>query len=205
MTDFEHDCNKKFAAIDAEIDLLRNEVRSLKTITTQLLANMTPVLVEGHLPPLAQISRLECQVFHTPGLTTNQKRGGKTEWSLRLTAHVHGKRIRPDINVALYPPDRCLRMADHVPEYPERFAATAHNVIAKGVADNALLGMLRSTEPESGRPYIPSQWCLFGYFADGATPNGLIALGEYDVHFDFRPAKGSKSNSAVWYASWQPT
>lgn len=205
MTYSDDQINERFAAQDARMEQLEIENQFLRTITSKLLNSITLIPVKGGLPEFSQLSRLECQVFHTHGLTLNQRRGGKTEWSLRLTAHVRGKRITPDINVALYPPDKCLITANKMGEFPEAFATTAQNVLNHGYAETMLLGMLKGITDGEGTPYIPDQFCIFGEFLEGNPPDCCIMVGGHKINLDrFGPARGTSTNSAKWYANWLP-
>jgi hypothetical protein len=225
LTDEERNqIQKAFDDQEAQIDTLRNvvlgmlddrsnmrrpveaskldELRKFDELREQIADIMTllpTALNEGRLPPWSMITRIECQIFHTPNLTANQRKA-KTEWSLRLTIYRNRKRAKPDINVRLYPGERFYGIAMGttypIPTQLDQMAEHHRN------GTDALLGMLQARIVAGGSPYIQEHICvLTGHLTD--KPEVAIHIGDHLAHFDhFVIGKGIKQNRAKWYATW---
>ena len=183
--------NERIADLVAANELLN---RRLAEIEAQLA--ITPMLEGGKLPPKADITQLWCQVFHTPNLTAKQKKT-KTDWSLRLTVWVNGKRVRREINVRLFPCDQFYRQVMHritLPKLTDEWATALQNESDK------LAGMLTAFTQGRGRPYIPSQFCILsGYLDDNPTVD-LVIDDDVILFENPRPSAGTSK----WFFDWRP-
>jgi len=177
------------------ISALASENEMLIRRITALEVRMPPQLDGGRLPH--DLSDLECQIFYTPlELIPPDQRRIKTEWSLRLTAYIGGKRARPDINVKLYNGSRffvqVMELSDQ-PSYAEQAAEHIRD-------SDALGGMLLAITKQKGRPYIPTQFGILNGHLSG-DPKVMVVIDGREVMLDgFRPGKGKKENRAKWYA-----
>jgi signal transduction histidine kinase len=99
--------------VAALLEMIQRQADDISDLTRRLIlleAKQPLMLAGGRLPSLSELSKLEVQIFYRPELAiTRHKR--KTEWSLRLTAWIGGRRAKPDINVALYPGSQFYRQA----------------------------------------------------------------------------------------------
>jgi hypothetical protein len=183
----------------ALIEALSSENEMLIRRITALEVRMPPLLDGGALPN--DLSELECQIFYRPleSIPPGQRRV-KTEWSLRLTAWIGGRRAKPDINVKLYAGSRfyaqVMELANH-PIYAEQAAEYVRD-------SDALGGMLQAITKQKGRPYILTQFCILSnHLMD--DPKVLVVVNGKEIFFDgFRPGKGNKEGKAKWYAKVRP-
>jgi hypothetical protein len=188
------------STIAARIDALEEEVGALKIVIADILARMPAILIEGRIPSLSVVSRIECQIFHTPNLTPNQRKA-KTEWSLRLTVYIQGKRAKPDQNVRLYAGDRFYRMAMGIHPLPDHLERAANrNKDNSGI----LLGLLQAVTDGGGTPYIPDQFCGLSNYVDNSVPPTVdMRVGDDVIRFEaFVRGKGKKAGHAKWYCNW---
>jgi hypothetical protein len=179
----------------ALIEALSSENEMLIRRVTALEVRMPPLLDGGRLPN--DLSELECQIFYKPleSIPPAQRRV-KTEWSLRLTSWIGGKRAKPDLNVKLYSGGRfyvqVMELSDH-PTYAEQAAEYIRD-------SDALGGMLQAITKQKGRPYVSTQFCILSnHLID--DPRVLVVVDGNEIFFDgFRPGKGKKEGKAKWYA-----
>jgi hypothetical protein len=190
------DTDSDIAAIMQHITVLEHRITTLEA----QIAHQPVMLDGGKLPPMSIITRLECQIFHTPNLSANQRKA-KTEWSLRLTVWIADKRAKPDINVRLFGGDRFYQQAMERNPLPE----TLSNFATKFRGDDTvLLGMLQVATKGHGSPYLADQFCLLRGHQIGA-PQVAIVIGEDLLQLDtYRSAKGVKAGHAIWYLDWRP-
>lgn len=179
------------AALVSENQFLAQRISALEI-------RMPPQLDGGRLPD--DMSDLECQIFYTPlEMIPTAHRRVKTEWSLRLTAYIGGKRAKPDLNIRLYSGSKFWCQVMELVEHPPQVEQAA-----EAIRDtDALGGMLMAITKQKGRPYIPTQFCtLTGHLAN--EPKVLVGVDGREIVFHgFRPGKGTKSNRAKWYAKVQ--
>jgi hypothetical protein len=183
------DTTALMAAMQAQIDQLRADMNVL-------LAKQPFTLDGGKLPSRADMSRLECQIFHTPDLVADAKKR-KTVWSLKLQVWAGTRRATTDVDVALYPGEqfyRAVMACTTVPKSLDELAnAIQHN-------DDVLAGMLRGKTYKKGAPYITTQFCVLAGHLDG-NPMVHVMADEQLIEFDgFRPGAGTKAGRAKWYA-----
>src|SRR5277367_2566555 len=87
--------------LERRVRILEESNALLQTQVAWLLARQPLELDCGKLPTV--MSHLECQIFHTsPDLIPSTQRRVKTEWSLKLTAWIGGRKAKPNIDVALF-------------------------------------------------------------------------------------------------------
>jgi hypothetical protein len=179
----------RLAEIEAHNESLQRRVARLE----HLLA-ASPTLEEGKLPAKADITQLWCQVFHTPDLSTKERRT-KTEWSLRLTVWINGTRVKRELNVRLFSADRFYRQVaerNPLPKVADEWATALEN------DETVLAGMLTATTQGRGRPFIGSQFCVLSGYLDG-TPRVDLVIDSDVISFEtVRPSKGTSK----WFLDW---
>jgi hypothetical protein len=176
----------------------------LQSDVDRLLASidMRPRLVGGRLPPLAEITQLKVQIFHSPSLPLKERKA-KTEWSLRLTVWINGSRAMEEIKgVQLY---SCQQFAEKVHglvgDVPDLTREVAER-FADDDQENMLIGMLRARTKGKGTPYIRDQLCLLRDYLSN-TPQVIVSVGSENVGIsNFRPAAGTRLGHAKWWGEW---
>jgi hypothetical protein len=189
-------------ALVAEYRRLKDHILIVDETLARIQDRLPRVLIGGLLPPKDELTRLECQIFQTPNLTPAQRKANKTEWSLRLTAYVTGKRMTPDINVRLYSGKKLYGQAQSRSEIPTTLATVSNNFQDD---PEMLLGMLRGVTDGEGTPCCPHQFCLLGEDARyGYKPAVEVFIGSDVIEFtSIRPGKGKKVGKALWYLDWR--
>lgn len=188
------------AELDRELEMLRTANARLVEQMTALEAQLPPKLENGTFPSFGRISRIECQIFHSPDLTPTDRRT-KTEWSLRLSVWLGHRKANPEINVRLFPHDALVEKM-----IEKNGSAEIAAVIRKwGTEDDTMLaGMVQAFSQGKGRARVPSQIAtLSGRLVE--QPKVLLVLDEPNdiniVEFrDFAAGKGTKAGRARWYA-----
>jgi hypothetical protein len=192
------------ALLTAQTTNQQMSMERLQSDVARLLAcvDMRPHLIGGRLPALSEITQLKVQIFHTPDLSSDERKA-KTEWSLRLTVWVNGARAVEEIKgVPLYPGrefvQKVANLDGDVPDKTKDLAQAS----ADHDPDDLLIGMLRAKTRRKGRPYIADQVCLLlDHLSD--RPMVGISIGDEDVEFrNFRPAAGTKRGRAKLWDEW---
>jgi hypothetical protein len=176
---------------DERITGLGEEVAALQD--AKAAARPPPHLI-GLIPPLAEINRLQVQVFNNLDLTANMRRGGRTNWSLKFEFW-QGQNRRPAITIGMFPRDELLAMM-RKKLAPDELIQTVGDMPA-----SQLGGMLRRAAPGAGREYDWHQMAFLDGQAQQETVKVLLLIDHQVAKFgNFVPAKGT----AVWFGSYRP-
>jgi hypothetical protein len=201
ITELERSLRLRLIRIEERARLLEETADYLMAAVAKLAAQDT--LAQGLIPDLRDVSLLEIQIFHTPELTRKQRQGGHTEWSLRVRVSVAGRRIRQEVNTALYPgrvfAEQVFNAAADIPATIEQHANEAR------VQPDVLYGMLKRLTSGAGTPRSRRHFVILsGYITD--EPQVEIYVDEVCAKCtDFRPGAGSRRGHAKWYGQCKPT
>jgi hypothetical protein len=179
-----------------EIDRLRQQVGFLVS-REALEGGLLPALME-------HVSLIAVQVFHTVGLTPQQRKARHTEWSMKLEVSVGNRRVKKGISVSLYPGEQFARQVfDTNDAVPQTIAKLADGVRDENDPDR-LYGMLKRLTSGGGTPRKRTQFCCMRGHLLG-NPTVLIEAGGVHAHCkDWRPGAGAKAGKALWYGTCKP-
>jgi len=164
------------------------------------------VLDKGQFPHPATISKIGCQVWHSPDLTPIERRT-KSPWSLRFTIFMHGERVKEEINIRLYPFDKFAKIAKRHPT--DKVIDLVEQIDRTGSGDRAWGGLVQGYTHGAGRPYVGAQAAFLVDHERDTSPEAdkafiCLVIGDTMLYFGpHRPAAGGKK-SALWYSEWQP-
>jgi hypothetical protein len=191
---------RNLAVMQVRISDLSDQVQSLQEVISGLL--MTPA-VAGAFPPLVEIEKIQAQVFHTPDLSREKRKGGATEWSLRFEYWHRGRQKEP-INVALLPPEMFRnRLAER--RAPAQIMEKAELMLAEE-KDQSLGGPVRRKLVNGGRAYCADQIALMLGHLKGMEDVWVgLTIGDEAITISgFRPSNGTKLGKSLWFAVWKP-
>jgi hypothetical protein len=179
--------NQRIMDLALQVGLLQETVDRL----------MQQPAIGGTFAPLAEIEKLQVQIFHTETLTTNQKRGGLTHWSLKIETW-HRAARQPGIDIALIAP------AEFLSNLQKRRAPDEIIKLAELMHPYTLGGIVRRKLINGGREYMPSQCViLLGHLLGMEHVELVLLIGDQQqLITGFTAAKGSKRGSALWFSKW---
>jgi hypothetical protein len=189
---------------ESRLTTIELEIAELRDRFDRMEALQPPSLLYGLLPPLASVSLLELQIFYTPVLTANQRRGRNTHWSIKLDVYIKRRKVRQPVHISLYNPrEFAEQVFDTTADIPDTIKDVAEHMRDQSPTD-ILCGMLKMLTDGEGTPRSRKQFiAVQGY--DGGAPEAYLAVdGEVAKFTEFRPGKGKKATRAKWYAQWRP-
>jgi hypothetical protein len=185
--------------LEQQMKLLRAEDTWLKTQMARVLADYA--LAQGMFPDMGAVSLLEIQVWHTPELTTKQRQGGHTNWSLKIEVSANGRRVHKGIDVGLFDGSTFVKRARGLRD----ISSALEQALEAAQSDpDGLYGMVRALTQGNGRPFCGTQFCrLRGHHID--LPQVQVYVDDRTAKCSkFGPAKGSKAGHAKWYGTCKP-
>jgi len=153
--------------------------------------------VAGTFPAVAEIQNMQVQIWHRPDLTSKEKMGGRTPWSLKFE-YWHRERKQPVVNVALLPKDKLLRVLTTVD------APASYRDFANDMSPGMLGGVVRHKAIVAGRPYKADQIAFIsGHEISMEEVVVVLLVADQQIRFDnFGLAGGESKTSAKWFSRW---
>ena len=170
-------------------------------------------LNEGVLPEMGLLTLLEVQVFYkdfsllTPAQLKKERQARHTEWSVRVTASVGGRRFggKGEINVGLYNGvefgDQVFNTGKDIPEAIRLVAEAAQRANDPDV----LFGMFNRQTSGAGTPRSRDHFVVLqGHLQDNPEIE-VWSYGKVAKMYECRPGAGTRNGHAKWYCKCKPT
>ena len=186
-----------------QIDGLRRQLMLQQMQITDLRqssAEMSEIIasrrapIPDAVPALASISKVWCQVWHSPDLPKGDR--NKTEWGLTFEVFPDkGGKLRYDMKM-LYPQKEFLRRYRKQPMSHDTMTwVTGEHDLTDGRRGH-LLGMLRANVPNGGTPLQPNQIAILRGHANDKPHVHLVIEGQPICITEFYPQMADQSGSA---------
>jgi hypothetical protein len=170
-------------------------------------------LTEGVLPEMGRLTLLEVQVFYkdfrllTPAQLKRERQARHTEWSVRVTASVGGRRFggKGEINVGLYDgsefAQQVLNTGNDIPEAIRLIAEAAQRANDPDV----LFGMFNRQTSGAGTPRSRDHFIVLQGHLQDRPEVEVWSYGKLAKMYECRPGAGTRKGHAKWYCKCKPT
>jgi hypothetical protein len=200
------------------IDNLQHQINKMDDRLTRQDETIAALLAkeklnEGVLPEMGLLTLLEVQVFYkdfsqiTAAQLKKERQARHTEWSVRVTASVGGRRFggKGEINVGLYSgdefADQVFNTGEDIPEAIRLVAEAAR----QANDPDMLFGMFNRQTSGAGTPRSRDHFIVLQGHLQNNPEVDVWSHGKLAKMYECRPGAGTKNGHAKWYCKCKPT